>query len=361
MNKVNKEIVNKNKISKLISQGSFGCVYYPNIKCNKKEKINQHTKKKNISKLQQKDFYALNEIHIGNKIKGIANFKNYFSPVINSCPVNLTTINPSILENCEVLKHSVTDNFLILDIEFINNTAFSSFLLGKKSEEIIFFLTNSLLHLLEGINLLIKKDIIHMDLKDDNILFDIDKNKPIIIDFGISIDRTTITKNMNKNFYIFGPDYYVWCIEIHCINYLLHKSNKFTQNAIDSIIDGYIKNNSALFHDNLKKLFADRIDVYLKKFIGKNKNEIIDECLMSYKKWDLYSISILYIKTLTFLFKNNILNNKWIIDLYSILFDNINPDPEMRHTVDETIQLIEDLNNRPDDLKDVINVLNVKY
>ena len=32
MNKVNKEIVNKNKISKLISQGSFGCVYYPNIK-----------------------------------------------------------------------------------------------------------------------------------------------------------------------------------------------------------------------------------------------------------------------------------------------------------------------------------------
>ena len=43
-------------MSNLLSQGGFGCVYYPGIKCNGKT----NTNKSIITKLQKNDFNASN-------------------------------------------------------------------------------------------------------------------------------------------------------------------------------------------------------------------------------------------------------------------------------------------------------------
>ena len=58
-------------MSKLLSQGSFGCVYYPSLNCQGKPEIT----KDYLSKLQKKDFNSENEKNIGKKI--IANVPNY--------------------------------------------------------------------------------------------------------------------------------------------------------------------------------------------------------------------------------------------------------------------------------------------
>ena len=48
-------------MSKLLSQGGFGCVYHPGINCDGGTEKDQNI----VTKLQQMDFNAQNEIDIG--------------------------------------------------------------------------------------------------------------------------------------------------------------------------------------------------------------------------------------------------------------------------------------------------------
>lgn len=61
-------------MSKLLSQGGFGCIYFPSIECNGKSS----TSKKYVTKLQKQDFNADNEINIGKIIKKIPNYDFFF-------------------------------------------------------------------------------------------------------------------------------------------------------------------------------------------------------------------------------------------------------------------------------------------
>ena len=340
--------------SKLLDQGSFGCVYYPGFTCKDKK-----TNKKIVSKLHENNNNAINEylngITIKRKIKG---YKRYFAPIISRCNINLTTLKKELLEDCEPIKNYQNNNYVLLNMPYIKNISFGKYIINKDAEEKIVIISKSLIHCLIGIKKLLEIGIVHMDLKDDNILFNLDTGLPVIIDFGISLQIENIPKNLSKFFYVFGPDYYIWCIEIHCINYLVHKSSVFTETAIDEITYTYVEKNSALFHEKIKKTFIDKIRFYLKQFVGKSKKEIIDKCLESIHKWDLYSMSILYIKVLNFLFKNSLLENKWLIEMYSILFNNISPNPDERHTIQETIDLINNLNKKDYELNDMIKVMN---
>lgn len=342
---------NENTKPKLMAQGSFGCVYYPGLKC--KSKLN----KKYISKLQKNDFNSINEVINGKIIKKIKNYNQYFGPIVDMCYINLSTIDNPLLEKCELIKYTNSNDFIILYTPYIENISFAKFLLNQTSEEIILSISSSLIHLLKGIQLLFNNNIVHMDLKDENILYNVKTKTPIIIDFGISLQIDNLYTRMREFFYVFGPDYFIWCIEIHCISYLLHVSPSFTQKSIDKICKEYVENNSALFHEKIKKNIYDKCQIYLKKFIGLPKDKIIQMCIESINTWDLYSISILYIRLLTFVFKNLLLNNKWLLELYTILFDNINPDPKERHTIEKTIKLIEELNEKDHDLTDILNVI----
>ena len=67
-------------MSELLSQGGYGCVYYPALTCSGKSE----SSKKHVSKLQRKDWAAQNEIEIGNKIITIPNYKLYFLPITSS-------------------------------------------------------------------------------------------------------------------------------------------------------------------------------------------------------------------------------------------------------------------------------------
>ena len=65
-------------MSKLLSQGGFGCVYHPGIKCDGKK-----DKKKYVSKLQINDYTAFNEVEIGEIIKTIPNYHLFFYQSLN--------------------------------------------------------------------------------------------------------------------------------------------------------------------------------------------------------------------------------------------------------------------------------------
>ena len=57
-------------MSKLLSQGAYGCVYYPGIDCNG----NEDKKRKYVTKLQKKGYNSDNEINIGLIVRQLKNF-----------------------------------------------------------------------------------------------------------------------------------------------------------------------------------------------------------------------------------------------------------------------------------------------
>ena len=90
-------------MSKLLSQGSFGCVYYPSLSCKGKPE----NTKEYLTKLQKKDFNSKNEKMIGKKIiENIPDYKKHFVPILSYCDINLSEIDGQELSKCNVVsKH----------------------------------------------------------------------------------------------------------------------------------------------------------------------------------------------------------------------------------------------------------------
>ena len=80
-------------------------------------------------------------------------------------------------------------------------------------------------------------------MKGDNILFNKDKEIPIMIDFGLSINMNELInqsismEKLKKYFYVYGADYYVWPIEVHYLCYILHVNENPSREDINKICD----------------------------------------------------------------------------------------------------------------------------
>ena len=108
-------------MSKLLSQGGYGCVYHPALSCSGKTVFN----KKKVSKLQKKDWAATNEIEIGKLIKKISNYHLFFLPIINSCNIDITNINKDLLSECRIIKKNPDTDFILMKMDYLENIPFS--------------------------------------------------------------------------------------------------------------------------------------------------------------------------------------------------------------------------------------------
>uniref|UniRef100_A0A6C0IN48 Protein kinase domain-containing protein n=1 Tax=viral metagenome TaxID=1070528 RepID=A0A6C0IN48_9ZZZZ len=331
-------------MSKLLSQGGFGCIYYPGIKCSGKPQDNKNI----VTKLQKNDESSDNEIDIGQVIMSIQNYKMYFLPVINSCPVNLRSIDKKILKDCRVIdKDKDKDKYILMEIPYVANKSFYTILIDMyaSKKHIIVGLIETYTYLLEAIGILLSKQIVHFDIKSENILYNQNTHLPLILDFGVSIQMDMVLQmdkmNIKKYFYTYSPDYYIWALEIHVINYLLHemvKEQDFRETDVKNICAEYVKHNKGLinFSQDFKRDYLRACETYLLTYVGREKAKIIQTLLVYYPTWDNYSLSVLYLKTLSFMFPHGFHKNTLIIYFSQMLLYNIHPDPTKRYSLEET-------------------------
>ena len=358
-------VKNRAAISRVINQGGFGCIFYPSLPCKKETKRNSNTNSSEyVSKLVKNNFSSENEIRIGKLIQGIPFYSLYYVPVIQSCAASLAKVNEREIKNCSIIsgKSSSTSTtstatnagskkFILLKMKYVENIKFTKYLLSiSNKKHILNTLFDTYSYFLFSLEQLMKNGIVHYDFKWDNAVIDLKTGLPVILDFGISIpinllldldkdqqdqddaDNTDAYEAYRDYFYIYFPEYSLWCIEIHLINYVLNKHSRITPESLQGTIETYVDSNDAFtilspeFIDRYKKLCYSTME----RFINQSRKYVIGECLKHWNTWDNYALSISYLQVVKFISSSGFTSNQFLISFSEILMDNIHPDPSRR-------------------------------
>lgn len=340
--------------TKLISQGTFGCIFYPAIECDGSTSKN----KKYASKLIKNNKTDFNEYLIGKIIKRIKLYEYYYAPVINMCSINLAKIDKRERDMCKIIRDKKyagigigmgmetepSSSYAIMKIPFIENISIIDYFTNSDTDkkEILTYILYSYDYLMQNIKTLNEHGIIHFDLKLSNLLIEKSKKIPIIIDFGLSIPLDDIRpETYKKYFYAYSPSYYIWCIEIHIICYLVKVNPILTKDALIGLVDEYVQNNIGLkiFSDTFVRRFRDTTLEYYTKHVvdtGETRDQIIIKLLKYIKTWDTYSLSLMFLCFIQFISFHGFIHNKLIIEFSKVLLLNFHPNPEKRLNFDET-------------------------
>lgn len=328
------------KGGKMIGEGGFGCVFYPSITCKGKEGKG----KKYITKLQIHKEAAANEIRIGKRLKQILHYPDYFAPVLSYCPIKQNKLEDGIVKECNALNIDGDKTIISTKMSNIKGTTLFEYFknttkigLKKTMHEIIYTFN----YLVETFNILIRHGIVHFDVKSQNIMFDTEKNIPILIDFGLSMYKKDMKneKLMRNQFYGYYPQYYYWCPEIHILAFIYNKNIDLSTSIIKQICTDIVTKNRILnnslsdkeINKYMKELINNYIDIFTNKF--NNDTEKFKQYLLStYKTWDFYTVGLIYLDTIK-LFNTN-KNSKGKIHLLNLfkelLLKIIRPNPEKR-------------------------------
>jgi serine/threonine protein kinase len=370
-----------------VGKGGYGCVYKPNISCSG----SLNPEGNYISKIQMSNEVSKNinkETQYGKIVQSFPDYRLYFAPVIESCPININVLSEEELSKCDIFQQPTAEMMGTMDakvgetnakvgatyvsskIPFIEGKNMSVYFKAREQFESPFFPSNvsrSFYHLLKAIRILqsgTDDSIVHFDLKDGNIIFDEIHGNPVIIDFGLSFTKSTLMDNLNDTqklaevFYAYSP-YEPWCIEIHLLSYIVqnillkldeegNRGEKITapiteeeikelKDVCQKFVDDLAKKNVGGNNDYIPDI--QQLNSYLDSFIvGKDIwKELVEDLAKHYLSWDVYSIAICYLKYI----------NDWNIGLLDgILRDVVafvpvkGSEGRRRKSVDEIIGLL---------------------
>jgi serine/threonine protein kinase len=239
-----------------------------------------------------------------------------------------------------------------MKIRFIDGSILSSFITENKNSSLIFSsFVNIYQHLLKGLQILVKERIVHFDLKGPNIVYNNETEKPIIIDFGLSIpiDELIKSEQYYRYFYIFAPDYYIWPLEVHFLNYIENVDEEPTLETIEQLSKEFVKKNSAInkLSESFQNKYIESSICELKKYLNKPAKQVKRLILKSWKTWDNYSISVMYLKYIETLFGNDrgLSTNHYVKFMIQTLLQNIHPNPKRRIPIDTNVKMMNDFFN----------------
>ena len=292
---------------------------------------------------------------------------NHFAPVLESCDVDISTFKMDEKKKCTLFEKKRTSDFVLMKIRYIDSIELDNFIINNTNDSLIMLMfTSSYTHLLKSLELLKHAKICHFDIKSQNIVYDIKKKLPIIIDFGLSIDFNNINmKELYNSFYIFEPAYYLWPLEVHLISYLLHINDVVHEADMKQLAKDYVANNIVLraFSPNFCKKYEEECYYELSKYIGKSSENIMHRILKYWDTWDNYALSLLYIKLMYYLIRDEegkIIKNQFVSFFIELCLNNIHPNPKKRLSIEETIKsfnlfLYNDQVDKETVFKDIIN------
>ncbi len=346
-------------MSKLINQGGFGCVYYPGFDAKDNKKLDEEV----VVKLQHKSVASKNEIEVSKIITTIPSFSFYFAPIIKTEPIHVGKIDKELVKSCKPVAHATSDAFELMTVPYVNQENYFKSIENVELNDTRHIFTqhvDSYTFLLTSLELLEKKQIVHFDIKDDNIVYSRINRNPVIIDFGISIDISQLSASTwNKHFYVYAPEYYIWCLEIQFICFLCHEEDQLSQENVHSICSKYISYCPVfeLFSQKFKNKYLENAIQHYMQYVDIDKNKVIPELLKTWKTWDNYALTILNLRVLSYLFNNEYTNNSTITYLIELYMQNIHFDGNQRFTIQQSKIRFKELYSQDSSVDKLYNLL----
>lgn len=338
---------------RLISEGTYGCIFHPGFTCNYSgsNTNQQNADIKYATKVHSNVNLSIvkNEITISAKIRdNIANYDVYFSPVIETCKVNLAKVDA---DKCKIIKDKKPTQFFSTKMKYVDGlTLYKHVDQLMKRVKISTKLYAEVAALYKKICLGLEElkviSIVHFDLKDNNIVVT-KTGSPIIIDFGISIDMGKIFgamsahkalsassakaattaaaaaaaassssmkssehkqdfyKLLDSSFYAYSTDYLPWCVDIVLISFIVQKQKPkeiITAEQIMNIFDEVMRKNKLSSKSYLKdplRVYRERFkETVAYKFNDQENVHLLYHLLENFGKWDLFSATLLFVEML---------------------------------------------------------------
>ena len=356
----------------LINQGAYGCIFHPGINCKgKKENVRYITKiQKNADNIER-------ELAISKYVTKIPRYTRFFAPIIKQCPVKIERkLLPSVRQ-CDLFsKMSESEmahfEYVSNKVRYVGTQDIRDYILKQPNW---IAAANALLvthkYLLKAFAELAKRGLIHMDVKSNNMMYDAAKDRPIIIDFGISVNLPLLEteKDYADAFFVFDS-YYVWSLEIMACNYMFSELGKETAEAevvketeiervVDVFMNGYNgdETNDVFYNTILVKssddTYAEKYRVkfvaFLKQYVGKPWIDMYHDFIEKkyHKTWDMYGLAVTYLSIIGKMqtaWRNEIMGNKSMKE-YIHLLENIilsvpSERPDIEHVSNELDRIL---------------------
>jgi hypothetical protein len=321
------------------------------------EKINEYK-----TKIVKKYFCSINEVNISNKIKKILYYSNNYLIVEDYDFINIGKLDEKVVEKLELLDNT---EYLIFKYKNEFFVDFNDFLFNFINPKLlIFHVINSFSHLLEGLIKLNDINICFFNLSSKNIVFNLDcGEKPILKDFYLSLNILKLNEKYITNIITNTDDYTNKPLEVHLLFYLIQNDiSSISYSFIGEICDFFVKNLRVLdlFSDKFKNSYKNLCEESLRKYVNKSKKDIIESILEQYDKWDVYSLSVLYLHIFGNISRVFSLKQTFINKIVLELTKNINPEPSKRMTLENLKNTYDNLFNEVNDWSFVNNLQNDK-
>jgi hypothetical protein len=324
-------------------EGSYGCVYRPQLPC-KKSKLKRTTK--TVGKvLKKKD--ANVELLIGALVKSIPSWEDYYIvQEEDDCDAsNFKAFRKDYMEDCKIFQSS--------DFRSGNMTQVVSKYGGRDFYDSIpvssFDYLKSLKHVLQAIDKLGQRGICHYDLKENNILMD---NEGVlrIIDFGGSFVGDGMTdESVKKRIYAeFIPEYNPQPPELTMMHGLYWKTGTMKKMYHDSIYDKPV---FTLIETYLGRSREEAVDA-LKFFWNSYYTDHGEEegwgkfFRLHWRSWDTWSVGVIFLKVLRrCLVYKPFVENTWKPHgplIKEVLRGLLEVDPRMRLSAEGALELLKD-------------------
>lgn len=209
------------KISNVIGQGTYGCVHKPSLRC-KQKNVSYKNKISKILKTSDADI-EMNEYNTIDKVDPHHDF--YLGKPIKCIPDN-SNINIKSIELCQDPQQFLEEfndlSLLIIEDGGINLEEFAQKIddwdvTPENIEKIEIFWMEAH-RILTGLRVFINHGMVHHDLKPQNFVYDISKNRVNFIDFGLMTTRDTIIKESISSEYHLGKFHWSFPFEIQFYN-----------------------------------------------------------------------------------------------------------------------------------------------
>ena len=213
----------ENEKIKILLRDKIGCLYV-----DEKEK---HAKY--ITKLQLNNKILENEWETAKKIKTIPNYPLHFAPILSTeQDIHIGQLDEVIQEECTIIQENQEDQeqptqisnpeYTTSKIKYVGKYSLQQYInkiKHKYPHKLLPLIIDAHLQLLTAIQKLQEKNLVHMDIKENNILYDENEGRFIIIDFGFTIDTNEITyPTSDKSFFPYGT-YTPWAPEIYFLSH----------------------------------------------------------------------------------------------------------------------------------------------